>query len=111
VRPYVDTVLGDTDLSELAKGSSIALVFKVLSLPLGLATSLIISRRYGAEAMGIYGLMTTIMGIVVTVGMLGLGAAMPRFLGEARAKQTGDEQSIYRTSMWTVIVSGVALSV
>ncbi|USN57515.1 MAG: hypothetical protein H6766_03635 [Candidatus Peribacteria bacterium] len=66
----MDMVLGDQDLSELAKGSGIALFFKIISLPMGLLTSLIISRRYGAEAMGIYGLMTTVMGIVVSVGLL-----------------------------------------
>jgi hypothetical protein len=48
---FIDQILQDNDINELAKGSSIAFVFKFLSLPIGLATSLIISRRYGAEAM------------------------------------------------------------
>lgn len=109
-RRYIDIVLDDQDLSELAKGSGIALFFKIISLPMGLVTSLIISRRYGAEAMGIYGLMTTVMGIVVSVGLLWLGSAMPRFLWEARAKQTWDQQSIYRTAVRMIFVSGLLFS-
>lgn len=109
-KKYIDIVLQDKDINELAKGSSVAFVFKALSLPIGLATSLIISRWYGAEAMGLYGLVITIVWMLVSIWMLWLGAAMPRFLGESRAQESDQEQSIYRTSMRMILLSWLLCS-
>lgn len=110
IKKTLDTVLQDKDIAELLQWSSIAFIFKFLSLPLWLLTSLIISRWYGAEAMWLYWLVTTVLGILVSIGMLGLWAAMPRFLWEARAKKTHDEPALYRTSMRIIFLSWMVCS-
>lgn len=110
-RKYVDIMLQDTDINELAKWTSIATFFKAISLPLGLATSLIISRWYGADSMGLYSLIVTISGLAVSIWLVGIGAAMPRLLWEARAKKTKTEMSIYRTSTRIIFFSGIIISV
>jgi len=107
---YIDLIIWDADISELVKWSSIAFIFKILSLPIGLAISLIISRRYGADAMWLYGLMTTIVGICTSIGMLWLWAAMPRLLWQARAERSNKEADIYRTSFRLIILSWLILS-
>lgn len=107
----MDIILHDKDINELAKWTSIATFFKILSLPLGLATSLIISRWYGADSMGLYGLVVTISWLAVSIWLLGLWTAMPRFLGESRAKKTGEEQAIYRSSLRLIFLSWIIISV
>lgn len=116
LRPFLDTILQDKDISELVQWSWIALVFKMISLPLWLATSLIISRLYWADAMGLFGLMTTIMWIAVSIWLWWMWSAMPRFLWEIKAKEEDQKkqhwqiQAVYRTWLVTIIAVSIVLS-
>lgn len=110
-RKYINIVLRDKDINELAKWTTITTFFKLLSLPVGLATSLIISRWYGADAMGLYSLVMTISWLSVIIWLLGLATAMPRFLGEARAKKSSNEAAIYRSSLTVILFSGIVISI
>jgi len=110
-KKYLDLVLGDKDIKELIKWSGVVLMFHALGLPLWLLTSLIISRWYGADAMWLYGLVITIVWILISLGLVWLEAAMPRFLGEARAIKSGQESAIYRTSIRLIVVTWFVCSV
>lgn len=110
IKNWWGMVLWDSDLSELFRWSSIVFFFKMSSLPIWLATSLIISRWYGADSMGLYWLLTTIVWILLGVCMLWLGSAMPRFLWESRANNSLNESSFYRTSVRLIILSWLIFS-
>lgn len=110
IKPYIDFALQNKDITELITGSGIAFSFKLLSLPLWFLTSLIISRWYGAEAMGLYGLTITVMSLLISMWMLWLGSAMARFLWESKAAKKNDEHTIYRTSMFHIIIAWWLLS-
>ena len=108
---YSKLILANKDISELVRGSGVAFVLKLVSLPLGLLTWVIISRWYGAEAMWLYGLVYTVIWILINIWLVGIWAALPRLLGEARAKNSQDEQAIYRTSLKIICISWCILSI
>lgn len=108
-KKYVDIILGDTDISQLLKGSWTVFIFKALSIPIGLATSLLISRWFGAKAVGLYGLVWLILAIITNIWMMGLWAAMPRFLSQIRIQENNGEPDIYRTMFMMLTLSWLIL--
>lgn len=108
-KKYIDVIFQDRDVNDLAKWSTIALIFKVMSLPLSLATTLIISRWYGAESMGLYGLALSIIGIVLSIWTIGISTALPRLLGEARSSDPKQIWKIYISCVAIVLVSWIIL--
>ncbi|RMA93306.1 flippase [Hydrogenothermus marinus] len=72
----------DIHLKEILQKSSIAFILKVLGLFSGYIFTLIITRGYGAEAMGIFAICFTVLQIFSSIGKLGLDTAFLRFVAE-----------------------------
>jgi len=70
-------------LRTLAADSLLALAIKVLSLPLGYYTLILLARLYGAEAMGTYTLGAYLLTTLAVVCRLGLDTGVLRFLAAA----------------------------
>lgn len=110
IKKHIDDALQDRDIHELVSWSWISFLFKVGSFPIGILISLIISRRYWAEAMWLYWLTLTVLSLVVSIWLLWISAAMPRLLGEARAKKTHQKSTIYSISFLITVLSWAILS-
>lgn len=112
-KKYMNIISADKNLSYLAKSITIAGFFKVAALPLWLITSVIISRWYGAEAMWLYSITITIISIITIVWLLGLGNAMPRFIGQTKASNTDHENArkVWRTAVQIILFNSVILTV
>lgn len=66
------SALEDENFGDVFKGSLITFIAKVLAIPIGLLTSLIIAKYYGARVVGnlaLIGSFLTITGLFVTVGL------------------------------------------
>ncbi|RMA93317.1 flippase [Hydrogenothermus marinus] len=107
-----DKLNKDIHLKELLKGSSIAFVIKVLGLIAGYIFTLIITRGYGAEAMGIFALSFTVLQIASVVGRVGMDTALLRFVAEYSSQGKWDiVKDIYKKAIKLVIPISLILSI
>jgi len=81
-----EKISSDIHLAELVKGSGTALTLRILGLVFGYIFTLIITRGYGAEAMGIFALSFTVLQISSVIGRLGMDTALLRFVAEYSAQ-------------------------
>jgi O-antigen/teichoic acid export membrane protein len=75
-------IQSDKHFAELLKGSSIAFVLRVVGIIAGYIFTLLITRGYGAEAMGIFTLSFILLQIFSVIGRLGMDTALLRFTAE-----------------------------
>ena len=82
---------------ELLKGSLITIIIKVAGMLVGYAFIMLLSRKYGAEAVGIYQISLQFITVMVTIALLGFNQAIIRFSSELVSKN-------YITELKKVIV-------
>jgi O-antigen/teichoic acid export membrane protein len=75
-------IQSDKHFAELLKGSYIAFVLKIVGIIAGYIFTLLITRGYGAEAMGIFTLSFILLQIFSVIGRLGMDTALLRFTAE-----------------------------
>lgn len=109
---YISIKLKDAHLKELLHGSSTAFILKIVGMLFGYAFALLITRNFGAHAMGIFALSTTALSIFSIVGRLGFDTALLRFVAEYSSQNRWDlVKEIYIKSMKIVVPSCLLLSV
>lgn len=92
-------------LRNLAASSSIALGFKMFSIPLGYFTLVSIARLFGAEQMGTFAIATSMVATLSVCCRLGLDTGILRFLSAMQADGKGDVLRLFWFAM------GLALTV
>ena len=108
---YFSTKLKDTHLKELLTGSSIAFVLKIVGMVFGYLFTLLITRNFGAGAMGIFALSTTVLSIAAILGRLGFDTALLRFVAEYSAQDRKDLiKEVYIKTLKIVIPSSLLLT-
>ncbi|MEW6218608.1 MAG: flippase [Thermodesulfobacteriota bacterium] len=73
------------------RGSVITFACHGLGIVLGYLFALLISRRLGAEAMGLFTIAYTVLNIATVLGRLGLDIALLRFVAEFSAREQGEQ--------------------
>ena len=76
----------EKNFAEIISGSSLSFLSKIINLVIGLLFSILITRWYGAEAMGIYSLVTVFMMFAGLISLLGLNTSIVRMIPEYIAK-------------------------
>jgi len=71
---------------ELLKGSAESMIIKIAGMFVGYAFVMILSRNYGAEAVGIYQIALQFMGIMATIALFGFNTSIIRFTAELVSK-------------------------
>ncbi len=101
-------ILSDTKFSEIIVGSTWALSARILTIGLGLAIYIIITRIYGAEMLGIVAMINSFLTLVTILTVLGTNTSILRLLPEhvVRYSQTS-ALKVYRKIQSLVI--GVSL--
>jgi O-antigen/teichoic acid export membrane protein len=103
--------IADKDLSELLRGGSVAFSFKVLGIGAAYAFTLLVTRFYGAEVMGIFALCLTLLQVTAVVGRLGLDTALLRFVAEYNSQGKRDlVRQAYGKALSLLIPFGAVLS-
>jgi O-antigen/teichoic acid export membrane protein len=72
----------DAQLRELLEGSSATFILMAAGMLLGYVFTLMLTRTYGAEGMGLLALSITVLSIVSVVGRLGFDTALIRFVAD-----------------------------
>ena len=83
----------DDSLKLLAKTSIIVFIGVFLSKILAYAFRVIIARYYGPEVYGLFSLVTMILGMIMTISILGLISGLSRFIPQYRGKKENDKIS------------------
>ncbi|WP_456399498.1 flippase [Persephonella sp.] len=102
----------DMHLKELLKGSSIAFVLRIVGIIAGYIFTLLITRGYGAEAMGVFALSFTLLQISSVIGRLGMDTALLRFVAEYSLQGKWEiVKDIYKKAIKLVLPFSLFLSV
>jgi O-antigen/teichoic acid export membrane protein len=98
----------DKGFSVILTGTAWAMVSRVGTLLLSLASSLIIARLYGAEAMGILAIVVSVLSIATVFTVLGTGTSILRLIPEHLSKYSATSAFfIYRKTQY--LVAGVSV--
>src|SRR4030042_4198274 len=87
---YFSIKLKDIHLKELISGTTVALFLKIIGISFGYIFTLLITRNFGADTMGIFALCTTVLSMASILGRLGTDTALLRFLAEYSAQDRKD---------------------
>jgi O-antigen/teichoic acid export membrane protein len=90
LQKYLKISPGNYHMVELVQESSVALIFKIISMILGYIFALLITRTLGAYTMGVFVLSITLLDIFTIFGKLGLENASLRFIAEYSAQNKID---------------------
>jgi len=98
----------DTRFSEILTGSAWALSARVIATAMGLVTSIIIARFYGAEVMGIVAVLNSFLMLATLFTVLGTGTSILRLIPEYMVRHSPTAAfRLYRKTQY--FVAGVSL--
>ncbi len=99
-------------MQELLRGASIAFFLKILAAGLAFALNVALARLLGAEGAGIFFLASTILVIAATIGKVGMGIPLVRFISANVAIEKPDKiLGVYRKAILYSLIATVALSI
>ena len=97
---------------EILFGSANTIVLKVTGMLLGLGVTLIISRKFGAEGIGLYNLSVRTITLLTLVSTFGIGTSILRYAGQFNKKETEFKlKLLYRHSVQLVLPFSVVLGI
>lgn len=107
-------LMGDKGFADILTGTVWAMISRVGTLVFSLASSLIIARLYGAEAMGILAIMVSVLSIATVFTVLGTGTSILRLIPEHLTKYSPTSAfRVYRKVQYLVagvsVVTGLVL--
>ncbi|RLJ70435.1 O-antigen/teichoic acid export membrane protein [Hydrogenivirga caldilitoris] len=112
ITQVINKINNDIHLKELLKGSSIAFVLKIVGIIAGYIFTLLITRGYGAEAMGIFALSFTLLQFSSVIGRLGMDTALLRFTAEYSSQEKWEVvKDIYKKAIKLVLPFSIILSI
>ncbi len=100
----VEKLERDVHLKEVIKGSATFLILRIFGMVIAYAFTLLVTRKLGASAWGIFALSFTVLQIASVLSRLGLDGALLRFIAQYKAQGKGKTAfSIYLKSLKVVI--------
>lgn len=110
IKQKIQSLTSDSRFSEILTGSVWALSARVVSTALGLVTSIIIARFYGAEVMGIVAVISSFLTLITIFTVLGTDVSILRLIPEHLTKYSPTSAfRVYRKTQY--IVAGLSLVV
>ena len=110
INKYKVKLNNNLHFKEILFGSTNTIIIKVLGMLLGLGVTLIISRRFGAEGIGLYNLSVRTVSLMALVSTFGIGTSILRYAGQFNKKETeGKLKLLYRHSVQLVLPFSVVL--
>lgn len=82
IQSFKSKYSNNTNFKQLINGTSSTFLISILGMCLGYISTLIISRLYGAQGVGLYNLTFNTMSLVGMICMMGMNISILRFVGE-----------------------------
>lgn len=109
VRRRYRNLVSDRGFEEILSGTAWALGAKVAATLVSAVTTIIIARVYGAAAVGILAVITSVMGFAKILTVLGTDTSILRLIPEHIAKHSARSAfHVYRKTQWFVIALSLA---
>jgi len=94
----------DIHLKEILTGSVVTFILKITGMLLGYIVILIISKKYGAEGVGVYSLVLSLMTFFAMISTLGMNISILRFVGQFnRGNERYKLKLVYRYALQFVL--------
>ena len=111
IERFREKIDGDVHFRELVKGSATFFIIRVLGMAVGYAFTLLVTRKLGASAWGIFALCLTILQIASVIGRFGLDTALLRFIAQYKAQEKVETaKHIYKKSILLVLPVSLLIS-
>jgi len=102
----------DIHLQELLKESSLSFIIRVFGMASGYLFILLVTRNFGAGAMGILAVCMTLLNITAIFGKLGFDIALLRFVSEYTSTDRRDRvKEVYTKAMRFTLPLSLSLSI
>ncbi len=109
IKKLSEKLKNDLHLKEIIRGSSVAVFLRFTGIFLGYLFTLLITRNYGAKAMGVFSLSIVVLEIGSVFGKLGTDSAILKFVPEYLAKgKTETAFLTYKRILKTVFFASIA---
>ncbi|PTN38075.1 flippase [Desulfonatronum sp. SC1] len=110
----LQNLTSDVNFTEIITGSIWALGARVIATFLGLLSTIIIARFYGADVLGVVALLTSFLALASIIAVMGTGTSILRLIPEHLAKHSPTSAfRVYRKTQLFVIgvslVSGIIM--
>ncbi len=112
INKYKVKLNNNLHFKEILYGSANTIVLKVIGMLLGLAVTLFISKKYGAEGIGLYNLSIRTIALFAIFATLGFGTSILRYVGQFNKK--GSEYKLkllFRHSVQIVLPFSAVLGI
>ncbi len=102
----------DSHLKELVKGSTISISFRALAILSGYILFYIIAKFYGANGVGFFSTMWTILMVSVVFSKLGFDTSIVKYIAEfSKKNELRNISEIYLRSIKFIIISGIMVMI
>lgn len=82
IKKFKNKLGKDANLKELLSGSAVTFVIKITGMLIAYLVVLLISRKYGAEGVGLYGLTSRLLNSLAILGCMGMNISVLRYVGQ-----------------------------
>ena len=111
VKAKIRTQLGDKTFGAIFKGSLLTFGAKIIGVALGFVFNLIISHYYGAEALGVFALVSTFFVMALIPALFGTGISILRLIPEHIARHSlASARQLYSKVRLFIIATAGAVS-
>ena len=108
IKRKINNLTSDRSFSEILTGSAWALLARVAATCLGLASSVIIARVYGADVVGIVAMVNSFLMLATIFTVMGTNTSLLRLIPEHLVKYSPTSAfKIYRKSQFMVIAASL----
>lgn len=105
-------LISDKKFSEILTGSVWALSARLLATGLGLISSVLIARFYGAEVVGIVAVVNSFLVLSINFTLLGTGTSILRFIPEHLVKYSPTSAfKLYRKTQYLVVAISIVTAI
>lgn len=109
IKQKIHNLISDKKFSEILTGSVWALGAKVIATVLGMVSSIIVARAYGAEVLGIVAVINSFLMLATIFTVLGTNTSILRLIPEHIAKYSPTSAfKVYRKTQYFVAAISVA---
>lgn len=102
----------DEHLRELLKGSATTFILKITGMIFSYVVILLISKNFGAQGVGVFGVVQNLLTLTALIACLGLNASILRYVGEYNSQNRDSALSrVYKISSLIALMCSLILSI
>ena len=107
----IDKIFSNPHIRIIVRGGAATMIGKIIALALSFATSLLISRWYGADVLGLVAIINSIIMFLTIISVMGLDTAMLKLIPKYSSRDSLAAGTIYNRILMYTGLSSIAISI